>query len=439
MMKSNLEPVSPEPFLMARRSELLAEVSSKDPAAFERFMKEFDDAFPPALQPFFRAYVAGLLSPEPRKSFAFLAEQIGVSRTHLRKLLLDSRWDPRRLENSFRSWVLRNHSGGTAIGMIFETRWRESARVATSTPAPDSGIPSGVQPLPFLVNLGLADGRFRCILESEPYLPGPVRKVSAGSDSRRASQCPAIRPPWKIALALLRQARTQGLRCGWLSLDRSYGSELPFLLGLGELDYQYVAEVPGVLAGWLYPPLALLDVQGQSPGGAESPSLRGRGMERPPHSVRDLTRGFELPETIHIPDLDLPEIVEPWQAGILSFYPAHRELISPSLGLIVLRHKETGDSKYFLTNGAMGRPLSELVRIALVAKPLLKRLKEDAKASGFQRVKVGGIREGHRHRILAALSLLFKAEARTNQVVPARTVPFSATPTDWLEKPGRSG
>jgi hypothetical protein len=406
-MKANPEPSgSPVP-PASGQGAARAEFSPEHHAEFERFMIDFDGIFPPPLRPLFRAYVRTLLSTGPRKSIRRMAVESGVSGSTLRKMIQDSRWDDRRLRDHFRGQVLREHPMENGCALILETKWQEIPKTAAPTPGPGAPPPESTSPV--IVHLGLAEGRFRCFLESEPYLPQDWLADGARREWRGIPKKHVFRPTWQIALTLLGQARSQGLRVGWLYVGRKLGGELPFLLALGDLNYRYVAEVTPDLSGWLHPPLGLPS-EDSAVVVREPSSAPGRMPQRPPHTVRELSMGCPASERFAARDPYLPEKVEPWVAGIIPFYPADRGLPSGALGLIVLRHETSGETRYFLTNGALGTSLADLVKIALAGKPIEQQLKEDAKATGLHQVWQRGYRMLQRHLILSAISLLFRSK-----------------------------
>jgi hypothetical protein len=425
-MKTNQEPANSPGPPNSDRSTLRTDLPPEQQAKFERFMIDFDGVFPPPLRPFFRAYVRALLSCGPRQSIRRMATEAGVSTSYLRKMLQDSRWDARHLRDQFRWQVLRDHPLRTGCALLLETKWYETDKTAAATLA--SGAAPENPPSPAIVHLGLAEGRFRCLLESEPYVPAQWLADGARRESLGISKRHVFRPPWKIALSLLGQARSQGLEVGWLYAPRSFGAELPFLLALGELDCRYVAEVPADLPGWLVPPTGI-PMEGSRALGPGRASTPDRIPQRPPHSVRELSMGCPHPERVSVQDPQGPRKVEDWQAGILPFYPADGGLPSSALGLIVLRHEASGETRYFLTNGAMGTSLTDLVRIALSGKPIERQLKEDARATGLHRVSLRGVPMLQRHLVLSAIGLLFRSKMLMDKEAELETSSHQALST----------
>jgi len=195
-------------------------------------------------------YCRGLLSDLPRKSVEPIALESGTPVRTLQEFLRDHRWDHHQLLDTFQAQLVQSHLArlpaddlGT-VGLIDETSVVKKGTMTPGVARQYLGCVGKVDNGTVTVHLGLCRGRFKCLLDSELYLP------KGWHDDRQRCRAAGIpdsvvyRPKWQIALEQLDRAIANGVELDWLTFDEEYGKRPGFLLGL-ELRYlRFVGEVP---------------------------------------------------------------------------------------------------------------------------------------------------------------------------------------------------
>ncbi len=136
------------------------------------------------------------------------------------------------------------------------------------------------------VSLHQAAGEESTILDWRLYLP---ESWAQDAERRTAAGIPAevkFQTKWQLALALIDEARTWGLRCGVVLADAGYGEVTEFRQGLEDRHLPYAVGIPSTVRVWTKPP-RLRKTRGRSPSSrsTELPTA-SRPTACTPNSVR---------------------------------------------------------------------------------------------------------------------------------------------------------
>jgi len=179
-------------------------------------------------------YVRGQLGPLPRKSVKPMALEAGIPPRTLQELLSLHRWDEELLLAMLQRRVRRSHAGGTAFGLLFESRCVKKGdrtpgvarQTCEAAPRPRNCV--------VLLHLALSDGDFHCLLDTAVYLPrtwidDPDRGGAAGIPEQAH-----YRSKKEIAWNLVRRAEANGHSLGRLIVPAEYLADPASAEALGQ-------------------------------------------------------------------------------------------------------------------------------------------------------------------------------------------------------------
>lgn len=393
----------------------------------ERFLRKFDDCFSRSEQrSSLRTYVRGQLSDLPRKSIEPMALATGLPPRNLQQFLSLHKWDHDMLRDRLMQVIGREHHDPDAISIIDETYHSKKGDKTPGVQRQWCGTKGTTDNCTVTVHLTQAAGDFRCLLDSELFLPDETwhRDRERCRDAGIPDDM-VYRSKPEIALELIDRARRNGVHLGWLTFDAGYGMHSRFLHALEERGVLYVGEVPGHLTGWIKPPPVQLkdDPAGRrlTPGGVLVG--RPRRLARPKvlpgdmhkaRSVASLTTHSpaftEQPwRTYHVKDDSGGPVV--WQIRAAPFYTKKDLVPTWAHWLICAVNPVSGERKYFVSNAPSGMPVERMLPVAF-GRWSVERCFQDAKSElGMSHFEVRNYRSLLRHLIITGISLLFLSRA----------------------------
>ncbi len=347
-------------------------------------------------------------TPDFRSDSAYQWHSASVGRT-LQEFLSLHRWDEDRLRWRIHQRVaFLGHSGRHVIGLIDETSFLKKGDKTPGVQRQYCGTTGKTDNCTVTVHLGLADGAFHVLLDSELYLPESWAQDPARCRAAKILESMTYRPKTQIALELIDRAVAHGLQFGWFTFDEGYGGKPPFLAALQARGHRYVGEVPKTFRGWAVAPpdgRTLEDGLPGNPRGDSYPSDPG-----PARTVEEEARRIDQssPRLYHIKDTHQgPEV---WSVGGIPFYPEQDGRPGPLHWLLVATPATGGNPKYFLSNASPGVPLEVLLSVAF-SRWHIERCFQDQKGQiGLDHFAVRNYLSLKRHLILSALSFLFLTE-----------------------------
>jgi len=377
--------------------------------AFDRHVKRFDDCIKTRpSRKHLRTYLRGQLGPLERKSVEPIALDAGTPPRTLQEFLSIHRWDHEAVGRRLRSLVQRDHADENAIAVVDESAFEKCGPKTAGVQRQYNGRLGKKANSVVTVNLGYAAGSFRCLLDSDLYLPASWAEDRERCRQARIPDDVEFRPKWQIALDLLRRSVAEGVRLRWLTGDEAYGQHAAFRRGVAAAGLHYVVEVPSALQGWTRAPKV------QAPGfqGAKGPALtkpRVAPGEPKARKVKDLwRRGGPSWENYRIKDTEKGPLV--WQVRESRFYPSENRVPGEALRVIVAVNVLTGEVKYFLSNAPEAVPLKELLAVAFSRWAIEKLYQEGKGEVGMHHFEVRSYPSLIRHLVLTNLSLYFLAE-----------------------------
>jgi SRSO17 transposase len=154
------------------------------------FLKLFADCFCRGEgRALLKIYVKGQLSDLHRKTAENIALKFGARPRTLQRFLESIKWDESRLRDRCQQIVVRDHYHPEAIGAVDESGIAKSGRDTVGVGRQWNGNRGKVDNCVVAVHLSYAAPGFRCLLDSQLYLPkdwanDPVRRKKTTSPTK---------------------------------------------------------------------------------------------------------------------------------------------------------------------------------------------------------------------------------------------------------------
>jgi len=381
----------------------------------------------------FRAYCAGLLGTEGRKSVEPLAAATAPARVSgqhqsLLHFVGQSEWSDAAVLAAARAYVLpaMERHGPIEAWIIDDTSFPKQGRHSVGVARQYCGQLGKRANCQVAVTLSLANHHASLPVGHRLYLPqewaedAPRRKQAGVPDDVVFETKPAI------ALGLLKQALAQGLARGFVLTDTGYGSDTAFREAVTALGLPYVMGVGPTTSVWA-PGVRPLAQTKPRRGKGQPPLLRlRRDDERKPVSVKELA-------------LDLPEqawqIIE-WREGSndllkgrfarVRVHAAHRDNLRSELRpeewlVIEWPESEKEPTKYWLSTLPPDIPFDKLVDAVKLRWRIERDYQELKQEVGLGHCEGRRWRGFHHHATLCIAAYGFLISER-------ETIPPSAHP-----------
>ena len=190
--------------------------------ALDQFLEAFAGCAVRPTRSLIATYVRGQLGPLPRKSVKPMALDAGIPPRTLQELLSLHRWDEELLLDVLQRRVRREHPGGSAMGLLFETRCVKKGDCTPGVARQNCESAARRRNCVVFVHLGFSDGGFHCLLDTQVYLP---RAWIEDQDRRRAAGIPEkvqYRSKEEIAAELIRRSEWNGHPLEWVLAPEEY-------------------------------------------------------------------------------------------------------------------------------------------------------------------------------------------------------------------------
>jgi SRSO17 transposase len=349
------------------------------------------------------AYVCGLLADLKRKSVEPIALAAGAAVRTLQEFLSQLDWDHEAANDHLQRVVMDRHGRDRAIGVLDACGHAKQGRMTPGVARQWCGETGKVDNCVVGQHLLYSDNHptnpFNCVLASDLFLP---KEWNEDAERRRKAHLPAEvvhRPKWRIALDQLKQAIANGVRFWFTVFDEDYGKVPQFWFELDAIGQQAIGEVPSNFYVFAKRPAYRSQQKAHRPKRVDnlcrwSPLFREQEWRRV--TVKEATRGPIVWEVkmarVHLTDGSKPS------------RPTDRQY-----GLIVARHVDTGEIKYFVSNAAASVPLQDLLTAAFARWQIelwFERAKQEA---GFGAFEVRTYRSLLRHWFCSRLAMYFLA------------------------------
>jgi SRSO17 transposase len=388
-------------------------MDAKQLASLEPALNEFIETFAPCFHAptfeHFRTYLLGLMEDMPRKNIEAIALGAGTAVRTLQEFVSQLCWDHDRLHDLYQHRVADRHARDDAIGVIDSSGHPKQGDRTPGVQRQYCGQSGKIDNCVVGVHLLYTDNHpenpFSCMLDSELYLPKAWEKDTARR--RRAGIPDDIhhQPDWQLAINLLLEALSNGIRFSWVTFDEGFGKVPAYWFGLDALGLRSVGEVPANFRCWATPP-KYDSLQGPFASKevrhvvAHSPAFYQQDWREV--KVKGTTRGKQVwrHKAARV------QLVGSDDAG--RSRPTDRRY-----WLIVAQNAKTAEVKYYVSNASEATPVEAILRAAMArwhVEQWFERAKQLAGFGDFEVRKYVGLM---RHWLCSRIAMYFLAEATT--------------------------
>jgi SRSO17 transposase len=177
------------------------------------------------------AYLRGLLGNVGRKNGWQLAEHAGERTPDgMQRLLATADWDPDRVRDDLREYVVEHLGDPGAVLVVDETGFLKKGTTSVGVQRQYSGTAGKVDNCQLGVFLAYASGKGRAMIDRELYLPQSWTDDPARCRAARVPEHVEFRTKPQLAQLMLERTLDAGVPAAWVTADEVYGGS-PALRG----------------------------------------------------------------------------------------------------------------------------------------------------------------------------------------------------------------
>jgi len=343
------------------------------------------------------AYLRGLLGNVTRKNGWQLAEHAGERTPDgMQRLLATADWDPDRVRDDLRAYVVERLGDPGAVLVVDETGFLKKGTTSVGVQRQYSGTAGKVDNCQLGVFLAYASPRGRAMIDRELYLPESWTDDPARCRAARVPEQVGFRTKPQLAQLMVARALDAGVPAAWVTADEVYGGS-PALRGWLE-----DRGVWHVLAVKCTEPLAVDGPQGPMRQSAEQLAAAVPATQWIACSAGHGAKGRRLYDWTRV------ELATPAAAGMARW-------------LLVRRSRRDGELAFYACSGPAATPLIGLVRVAGTRWAVEEGFQQAKGEVGLDHYEVRKWPGWYRHVTLALLAHAFLAVTRTRATSPERT------------------
>jgi len=343
------------------------------------------------------AYLRGLLGNVTRKNGWQLAEHAGERTPDgMQRLLATADWDPDRVRDDLRAYVVERLGDPGAVLVVDETGFLKKGTTSVGVQRQYSGTAGKVDNCQLGVFLAYASPRGRAMIDRELYLPESWTDDPARCRAARVPEQVGFRTKPQLAQLMVARALDAGVPASWVTADEVYGGS-PALRGWLE-----DRGVWHVLAVKCTEPLAVDGPQGPMRQSAEQLAAAVPATQWIACSAGHGAKGRRLYDWTRV------ELATPAAAGMARW-------------LLVRRSRRDGELAFYACYGPAATPLIGLVRVAGTRWAVEEGFQQAKGEVGLDHYEVRKWPGWYRHVTLALLAHAFLAVTRTRATSPERT------------------
>jgi SRSO17 transposase len=344
------------------------------------------------------AYLRGLLGNVARKNGWQLAEHAGERTPDgMQRLLATADWDPDRVRDDLRGYVVEHLGDAGAVLVVDETGFCKKGTTSVGVQRQYSGTAGKVDNCQLGVFLAYASPRGRAMLDRELYLPESWTDDPDRCKAARVPEQVGFRTKPQLAQVMLERALDAGVPATWVTADEVYGGSPALREWLEERHTPYVLAVKCT---------ELLAVQApDGPAGARA-------------SAEQLAAGVPAEQWIacsaghgakgrRLYDWTRIELASPATAGMARW-------------LLVRRSRSDGELAFYACYGPAAASLVGLVRVAGLRWAVEEGFQQAKGEVGLDHYEVRKWPGWYRHTTLALLAHAFLAVTRAQASGPQR-------------------
>jgi len=349
-------------------------------------------------------YLVGLLADLKRKSIEPIALAADAAVRTLQEFLAFLDWDHDGANDHLQRLVMDRHAAERAIGVFDASGHVKQGQMTPGVKRQWCGESGKVDNCVVGQHLLYSDNhptnQFNGVIASDLFLPEDWANDRDRCRQARIPDDVVHRPKWRIALDQLQRALGNGVRFWFVTFDEDYGKAPRFWFELDALGQQAIGEVPANFRVFAQRP-AYRSLQKAHASKRVDNICRFSPLFREPPwrclTIREATRGPIVWEVkaarVHVAD-----------TSQRPSRPTDRQY-----WLIVARHPDTGEIKYFLSNAPGGAKLEDLLTAAFARWQIelwFERAKQEA---GLGKFEVRTYRSLLRHWFCSRLAMYFLA------------------------------
>ncbi len=191
-----------------------------------------------------RQYVSGLLSEHPNKNCDTLAEIVPeTSEQQFQHLLTDMVWDERALNRQRIAQMLTLPSAGDGVLIFDDTGFEKKGRHSAGVARQYTGTVGKITNCQVTVNCHYADRTLAWPVATRLYLPAGWTGDEVRCKQAHIPKDLVFQTKAELALALLDEANTCGVKHACVTGEADYGDNPNFLNGLAERGERHVIAV----------------------------------------------------------------------------------------------------------------------------------------------------------------------------------------------------
>jgi SRSO17 transposase len=350
------------------------------------------------------AYVLGLTADLKRKSIEPIALAAGAAVRTLQEFLSFLDWDHEAANDHLQRQVMDRHGCVRAIGVLDACGHAKQGRMTPGVSRQWCGESGKIDNCVVGQHLLYSDNHptnpFNCALSSDLFLPEAWSKDRERCRKAHIPDEVIHRPKWRMALDQVQRAIANGVRFWFVTFDEDYGKVPRFWFELDAMGQQAIGEVPANFHVFAKRPAYRSQQKAHASKRVDNLCRFSSLFREQPWrcvTVRDATRGPIVWE-VKMARVHLTDTAEKPSR------PTDRQY-----ALIVARHVDTREIKYFISNAAASVPLSDLLTAAFARWQIelwFERAKQEAGLGAFE---IRTYRSLLRHWFCSRLAMYFLA------------------------------
>jgi len=357
---------------------------------------------------YLQKYMLGLMTDLKRKSIEPIALASGVAVRTLQEFLAFFRWDHQRIEKTLIREVVERQHGKDSIGVLDASGHAKQGKYTPGVQRQWCGETGKrdncVIGQHLLYTDNDAKNPFSCVVASDLYLP---KSWDEDRDRCRRAGIPdelTYRPKWQIGIEQIERVMSEGLRFDYVTFDEEYGKVPAFIFELDRLGQKAIGEVPANFRVWARRPACKSHRAEHASHRVDnivkhSPAFYGQSWRE--MFIKDTTRGrciWQIKSAqVHL--------VKHKDGKAYCPIPTDR-----TYWLIVAMNRQTGETKYFISNAPAKESLKKLMETAFGRWHVEKWFERGKQECGFGAFEVRTYTSLIRHWLASRLAMYFLAD-----------------------------
>jgi SRSO17 transposase len=361
---------------------------------------------------YLQKYILGLMANLKRKSIEPIALASGMAVRTLQEFLAFFRWDHDLVDKMLvRQVVEREHNDDVhrhSIGVLDASghvkQGKETPGVQRQWCGETGKRENCVIGRHLLYTDNDAENPFTCVVASDLYLPESWDQDRQRCRGAGIPDKITYRPKWKIGIDQIKRVMAEGLRFDYVTFDEEYGKVPEFIFQLDILGQKAIGEVPANFRVWARRPAYKSNRAEYSSSrvdntGTYSPTFYNQPWRK--MTIKDTTRGKCI---WHIKSTQV-YLVKHKDEKAYCPVPTDR-----TYWLIVAHNRQTGETKYFISNAPVKASLKELMKIAFTRWRVEEWFRRAKQECGFGAFEVRTYTSLIRHWTASRLAMYFLAD-----------------------------